>query len=94
VKDIVAANAFFATQSPATGVFNVANGHSTSINDLAAMICRLTGSRSAISHSPERLGDVKHSLASIGKLRATGFAPYGNFNPGLHATIEFFKKQP
>ena len=94
MKDIVAANAFFATQSPATGVFNVANGHSTSINDLAAMICRLTGSRSAISHSPERLGDVKHSLASIGKLRATGFAPYGNFNPGLHATIEFFKKQP
>jgi len=46
VADIVAANAYFAMQSPATGVFNVANGHSASINDLAAMICRLTGSRS------------------------------------------------
>ena len=46
---------------------------STRINDLAAMICRLTGSHSEISHAPERLGDVKHSLASIGKLRATGY---------------------
>jgi hypothetical protein len=35
---------------------------------------------------------VKHSLASIGKLRAAGFAPGGNFNAGLQATVEFFKK--
>ena len=92
VKDIVAANTFFATQSPVTGVFNVGNGHSASINDLAAMIGRLTGSRSAISHSPERPGDVKHSLASIAKLRAAGFMPGGNFNQGIQETIEFFKK--
>jgi len=92
VADIVAANAYFAMQSPATGVFNVANGHGTSINDLAAMIGRLTGSRSEISHAPDRPGDVKHSLASIGKLRAAGFVPAGNFNPGLHATMEFFKQ--
>jgi UDP-glucose 4-epimerase len=65
---------------------------STRINDLAAMICRLTGSHSEISHAPERLGDVKHSLASIGKLRATGFTPGGNFNQGIQETIEFFKQ--
>ena len=92
VADIVAANAFFATQSPATGVFNVTNGHATSINDLARIIYRLTGSRSAISHAPERPGDVKHSLASIAKLRAAGFMPGGNFNQGIQETIEFFKK--
>jgi len=73
-------------------VFNVANGHATSINDLAGMICRLTGSRSEISHAPERPGDVKHSLASIGKLRAAGFVPDGNFDAGLQATMEFFKQ--
>ena len=92
VQDIVAANAFFATQSPATGVFNVANGHSTSINVLAEMIGRMTGSRSEISHAPERPGDVKHSLASIAKLRAAEYMPGGNFNAGLQTTIEFFKK--
>ena len=63
-----------------------------SINDLAAMICRLTGSRPAISHAPERPGDVKHSLASIGKLRAAGFVTGGNFNQGIQETIEFFKQ--
>ena len=35
VKDIAAANAFFATESPATGVFNVAYGGRITINDLA-----------------------------------------------------------
>jgi UDP-glucose 4-epimerase len=90
VKDIAAANAFFAIQSPATGVINVACGQSTSINNLAGMICRLTGSRSKLRHVSERPGDVKHSLAAIDKLRAAGFKPGGNFNQGLQATIEFF----
>ena len=35
VKDIAAANAFFATQSTATGVFNVGCGRSITINGLA-----------------------------------------------------------
>ena len=92
VKDIVAANAFFATQTLATGVFNVANGYATSINDLAATICRLTGSRSEIRHAPTRAGDVKHSLASINKLRAAGFKPSGDFNNGLEAAINNFRQ--
>jgi nucleoside-diphosphate-sugar epimerase len=50
------------------------------------------GSRSAISHAPERPGDVKHSLASIGKLRAAGFVPGGNFNQGIQETIDFLKQ--
>jgi UDP-glucose 4-epimerase len=91
VKDIVAANAYFATQSPATGVFNVANGQATRINDLAARIGRLTGSRSEIRHAPERSGDVKYSLAAIAKLRAAGFIPGSNFNDGLQTTIEFYQ---
>jgi UDP-glucose 4-epimerase len=92
VKDIVAANAFFAMQSTATGVFNVAYGQRITINDLATMICRLTGSPSEINHAPERSGDVKHSLAAIDKLLAAGFKPGGNFREGLQATIEFFKQ--
>jgi UDP-glucose 4-epimerase len=56
------------------------------------MKCRLTGSRSAISHAPERPGDVKHSLASTGKLRSAGYASGGNFNAGLQATLAFFKQ--
>jgi len=91
VKDIAAANAFFATQSPATGVFNVAYGRELTIQELAEKICALTGSRSVITHGPERLGDVKHSRAAIDKLCAAGFAPTSNFADGLAATIQCFQ---
>ena len=92
VKDVAAANTHFATQSPATGVFNVAYGGKITINDLCAMISRLTGSQSAITHLPERAGDVKHSMAGIEKIRAAGFVPKGNLADGLKDTIEFFKQ--
>ena len=91
VKDIAAANAWIATESAATGVFNVACGGKITINDLASTICRLTGSRCEIQHAPERAGDVKHSLASVDKLRAAGFIPRWSFAEGLKATVEHFR---
>jgi len=93
VKDIAAANAYFAVESPATGVFNVAYGQRVSINDLAANIHRITGSSSEIRHAPERAGDVKHSLAAIEKVRAAGFVPRGSLAEGLADTIEWFQKK-
>lgn len=93
VKDIAAANVFFATQSPVTGVFNVGYGRRITINDLAATICQLAGSHSKIQHAPERPGDVKHSLAAIEKLRDAGYGPTGNFDDGLKATVEFFRNK-
>ncbi len=91
VRDIAAANDFFATQSPATGVFNLAHGQGLTIKKLAEDIRQLTGSRSEIQHAPERAGDVRHSLASVEKLRAAGFLPTENFETGLRDTVEFFR---
>ena len=93
VKDIAAANAFFATESPETGVFNVAYGGRISINDLAKKIIAILGSKSEIIYKPERPGDVKHSTAAIDKLKKAGFIPSSNFDKGLEATVEFFKSQ-
>jgi UDP-glucose 4-epimerase len=93
VKDIAAANAFFATQSSCTGVFNVAYGRRMSIKELAVTICRLTGSRSELRHGPARAGDVKHSLASIEKLLNAGFQPAGDLSAGLEQTIRFFQQR-
>jgi len=90
VKDIAAANAFFANCPEATGVFNVAYGQRITIKELATTICRMTGSRSEIKHAEERPGDVKHSLASVDKLRATGFVPEASFQAGLQATVNYF----
>jgi UDP-glucose 4-epimerase len=91
VKDIAAANAYFATQSPASGVFNVAYGGKITINELAQTICKLTGSRSEICHEAERAGDVKHSLAAVDQLKTAGYRPVGNLSDGLQATVNFFK---
>ncbi len=90
VKDIVAANAFFATQSDRTGVFNVAYGGRITINELAAKIVKLTGSQSEIVHLPEREGDVKHSQAAVDKLQQAGFLPNFDFDAGLLSTINYF----
>ncbi len=93
VRDIVAANVFMATHD-FTGVYNIAYGGRITINDLAKEIIRLTGSASEIRHLPERPGDVRHSMASVEKLRATGFVPAFSFAEGMAETVEYFRKQP
>ncbi|MGH7982997.1 MAG: NAD-dependent epimerase/dehydratase family protein [Candidatus Udaeobacter sp.] len=90
VKDVVAANAFFALKSQATGVFNVACGKQITINDLALTIRNLTKSSSTIDYGAERPGDVKHSVAGMDKTRTADFRPVCDLAEGLRATIEFF----
>lgn len=92
VRDVVAANVFFALKSQATGVFNVACGTQTTITDLALTIRDLAKSSSTIEYSAERPGDVKHSVAGVDKTRRAGFKPACDLAGGLRATIEFFRK--
>ena len=92
VKDVVAANAFFALKSQATGVFNVACGREITITDLALTIRNLAKSSSTIEYGAERPGDVKHSVASVDKSVRAGFRPLCDLAGGLRATIEFFRK--
>ena len=91
VKDIVAANAFMATHEY-TGVFNVAYGGRITINKLLDTIKDITKSSSEVQYLPERAGDVKHSMAAVDKLNATGFKPQSDFASGLADTIEYFRK--
>jgi UDP-glucose 4-epimerase len=90
VKDIVAANVFLAMNHTQPGFYNVAYGGRLTINDLAKKIIELTGSSSKIEYAPQRAGDVKHSMASVDKLLATGFKPTSSFDEGLRATIDYF----
>ena len=93
VKDVVAANAFFALKSQATGIFNVACGRPITITDLALTIRKLTNSSCTIDYGAERLGDVKHSVAGIDKMHTAGFRPACDLAGGLRATIEFLRKE-
>src|SRR5438067_6943072 len=73
VNDVVTANAFFAVNSQATGVFNVAGGRPITITDLALTIHSLTKSTSTIDYGAERRTHVKHSVASLDKMYSAGF---------------------
>lgn len=92
VDDVVAANAFFALESQATGTFNVGCGRTIAIADLARTIRKLTKSSCTIDYDAERPGDVKHSVAGMEKTQRAGFNPVCDLTEGLRATIEFFKK--
>ena len=92
VQDVVAANAFFALKSQATGIFNVACGRPITVTDLALTIRKLNKSSCRIDYGAERLGDVKHSVAGIDKMHAAGFRPACDLAGGLLATIEFLSK--
>jgi len=91
VKDVAAANAFFATQSEATGVFNVACGDRLNITNVARTIQEIAGSQKPIENGPARPGDIKHSAASIEKMKAAGFTPRYGLTEGLRETIDYFR---
>ena len=92
VRDIVAANVFMA-ENNYTGPYNVAYGKKITINDLAKQIIDITASKSEIQHLSERPGDIKHSMAAVDKLLATGVKPNSNFHEGMVKTVQFFKQK-
>ena len=93
VGDVAAANLYFAMESDAVGVFNIARGGRITINELAERIVRLTDSKSRIIHLGERPGDVRHSSAAVEKAEHAGFRAGHDFDEGLAATIEFYRER-
>lgn len=92
VMDIVAALHHVSIQKNLNGVFNVGYGESMTVKNLALKIIELTASSSRIHHLPERLGDVKHSEASIEKIIKTGFKHKSSLERGLKETIQWMMK--
>ena len=94
VNDVVQAN-LKAMESNAQGVFNVANGIRTSVNELAGLIMKVSGKTESIIYEKGRQGEVKHSVADITKAReGFGFEPTYTLEKGLasmfcdHGTLQ------
>jgi UDP-glucose 4-epimerase len=83
IDDIVSALAFVAESPEAKGVFNLGYGDSISINDLVQKIKELTFSSSSLRYTPERSGDVRHSVAAVDEIMKLGFKFSGNLEQGL-----------
>lgn len=93
VKDVVKACSHLLQQPALNGIFNIAYGKKIEINELVKIILGKTASKSEIVYAPERPGEIKHSLASIQKLLATGFVPSFDIDYGLNLTIDFFRNK-
>jgi UDP-glucose 4-epimerase len=93
VEDAVRAN-LAAADAPhaAGGVFNVAGGRRVSLNRLLAILKELVGVDVPPVHDPPRPGDVRHSLADLGRARERlGWQPEVPLEEGLRRTIEYLK---
>lgn len=81
-----------APNSVATGrVFNVGTGKSRTLNDVYEGIASALGFKQPPVYGPERVGDVKHSLASIDRARnELGYEPKADFYEGLQKTVAWY----
>jgi UDP-glucose 4-epimerase len=89
VNQVVKAN-ILACQSSKTGVFNVAQGKSTTINQLLEMIKEIMDIDLEPEYMEPRAGDVKHSLADVTRAKSFGFNPSNDFKDDLTLTVEWF----
>lgn len=91
VANAVQANllALFTENASAIGeVFNIAYGKQTTLFELFEIIAKIVNPEIQPVFGPERSGDIKHSLADIGKAQAMlGYHPQVDVASGLQKTI-------
>ncbi len=94
VDNVVYANLLACNAEKAAGeVINIACGESYTLRELVKMINEILGKNIEPKFVPERPGDVKHSLASIGKAKEVlGYEVKVDFKEGLTRTIDFYNK--
>ena len=88
VKDVVRAN-ILASQS-GRGVYNIASGRRTSLNQLLAIIGEIFGRDPRPKYERARSGDIRDSLADISHALEIGYMPEYSLESGLEETIKWF----
>jgi UDP-glucose 4-epimerase len=75
-------------------VMNVACGERVTVNQLSATMAELFGCPELTPvHKDERAGDVKHSLADLGLIKATlAYEPLVGFAAGLGPTCQWYRE--
>ncbi len=75
-------------------VYNIACGKRTSIIELFDMLAGFASSEIKPSFGPERIGDVKNSLADISKAeKLLAYTPAVSVQEGLKKTFEWYKSR-
>jgi len=95
VEDVVNANILaMENEKVKSGIFNIATGKETSINELVRTINEILGKNIQPIYEPAREGDIKRSVADITKAkRKLGYEPKYKLKDGLKKTIEWYEKR-
>ena len=94
VENAIEANVLACTAKGAPGeVFNIACGESTSLTETVDIIAGIVGKKIAPIHEAARTGDIKYSLADIGKAKKIlGYSGRIKFAEGLERTIAWYRQ--
>jgi UDP-N-acetylglucosamine/UDP-N-acetyl-alpha-D-glucosaminouronate 4-epimerase len=92
IDNVVAGNLLAMDVPAAAGeVFNIACGTRHSLLAIADAIADFLGRKLPRTHVAPRAGDVRHTLADIGKAeRLLGYRPLVDFATGMRRTCEYF----
>jgi nucleoside-diphosphate-sugar epimerase len=90
VENVVAANLLASEVEDIGGeVFNIAMGETHTVLELWEEIAAISGVDIQPEFNDDRIGDVRNSMADIGKARATlGYDPQVSFASGLQRTFK------
>ena len=95
IDNVVHANllAAAATAEKVSGqMMNLATGSRITLNETFEILCELTGYGGRPAYAAERAGDIRDSLADIGRARELlGYAPVVDFREGLRRTVEWYR---
>jgi UDP-glucose 4-epimerase len=73
--------------------FNVGTGVGTSVNRLADILMKESGSEAEIRHAEARPGELRHSALDCSKIRQLGWDPKVGLEPGLVATYRYIAQK-
>ena len=92
IDNVVDANILACEKKAAAGnVINIACNNAYTLNDLVDKLNKIIGTNISPSHGPDKIGDVKHSLADVSKAREIlSYEPEIDFDEGLEKTVEWF----
>ena len=90
IDDIVQANVR-AAEHGSTGIYNIARGGRTTINELVDSINDILGTEIEPTYDEPRAGDIRHSGADISNAATElGYEPGVDFRDGLEQTLDWY----
>ena len=94
IDDIVDANIASATESKASGIYNIGGGSRVTLMEVLTTLADVVGVKLELEHLPEQAGDVKHTEADTSRARSElGYSPKVGLREGLSREVDWLRRE-